>query len=81
MPPLSPARRQGLGAKTLPHPCRELIALQGRQGAESSPQAAAGRTNPLTASPGKFRLLAVDKRNGEGVKPRLGRPPKAADGA
>ncbi len=50
-------------------------------GAESSPQAAAGRTNPLTASPGKFRLLAVDKRNGEGVKPRLGRPPKAADGA
>ena len=50
-PPLSPARRQGLGANGHPHPCRERMALQGRQGAESSPQAAVGRTNPLTASP------------------------------
>lgn len=37
MPPLSPARRQGLGAKSHPHPCRERGSLQGRQGAESSP--------------------------------------------
>ena len=53
-----------------------LLALQGRQGAVSSPWRAAGRTNPLTALPGRSRgptaRFQGTPRGGVGVKGRRG---------